>query len=119
MTKIAMCRTCPDTPLISTFHWPGAEFYCLDCGAHLGWLEPCGAAETPELLARLRALEAEWKENAGPKLLTQGAWLRGCPRCDAERDYNHAGHATVEEHAAHEAAVAWIAKRRSEGAART
>lgn len=55
---VAMCPICPDEVLVATFRWPKAEFYCLACGSHLGWLDPRAAPETPELVARIAAAEA-------------------------------------------------------------
>lgn len=62
----ACCPRCPDlTPLISTCVFRGAEFYCLECGAHVGFLSPKPGEPTPELRARHEQLQAEWDEHAG------------------------------------------------------
>lgn len=61
----ACCPRCPDlTPLISTCVFRGAEFYCLECGARVGFLSPKPGEPTPELRARYEALQAEWDEHA-------------------------------------------------------
>lgn len=106
---MGMCPRC-DTPVISTMAWRSYEFYCLECGAHLGFLSPRAAESTPELIARYDALKAEWDEHAGGKLITQGGWLQECSVC-APRGETHEAHATAEEIAAHEEALAWLRER--------
>lgn len=109
---VACCPRCAgDVPLISTFAFYKAEFYCLDCGGRFGFLSP-NRPEHPgaELDARLAAYEAEWEEHAGRKLL--GAfWLTDCERCDGLGEY-HPAHATALELAAHATAEAWLIERR-------
>lgn len=106
-----MCRSssCRDVPLVATLAFRKYEFYCLDCGSHLGFMEPDAADETPELVAEMDARKAEWDENAGPKLLTPNAWRESCEQCRLG-DYaaTHVSHATDEEKAADVAAREWI-----------
>lgn len=92
---VAMCPHC-DEPLVSTMAWDRAEFYCLSCGAHLGFLEPVGKPETPELLARTEALRLEFRE------LSAGALIPEHQR----------GWAKPEALAAHEEAIARLEARR-------
>lgn len=106
-----MCPTC-DVPLVATLAFRKFEFYCLDCGRHLGFLDPDGREETPELVADMDARKAEWDEHAGLKLLTANAWRGSCERCTIG-DYTatHASHATSEEVLADAAAREWISGR--------
>jgi hypothetical protein len=70
---IACCPRCVEpTPLIGTIAFYRAEFYCLDCGGHFGFLSPRTGEPTPELEARLASYEAEWDEHAGAKLSPEG-----------------------------------------------
>lgn len=108
MTQIAMCRC--GVPLVATFAFARYEFYCLDCGDHLGWLEPGAADETPELVADMDARKAEWVENAGRKLLVHGAWNGDCDRCRLGGE-SHVQHATDAEREADAAAREWIRSR--------
>ena|SRR5438105_3982592 len=103
---------CPrdGAPLIPTMVFRGAEFYCLDCGARLGYLSPTPAEATPELEARYDALKAEWDEHAGQKLLTDGAWLDACEKCRPGGE-PHSAHATSDERAAHDNAIRWLRDR--------
>lgn len=48
---MAGCTTCHE-PLISTFEFRGAEFYCQVCGAKFGWLSPARLEWTEERQAR-------------------------------------------------------------------
>lgn len=104
--------TCPrdGAPLIATLVFRKAEFYCLECGARLGFLSPRAAEPTPELNARYEALQAEWDEHAGSKLNVGQWWLERCEQCKPGGEY-HAEHATDEERAAHEAALTWLRER--------
>jgi predicted RNA-binding Zn-ribbon protein involved in translation (DUF1610 family) len=60
--KIAGCTSCK-APLIATMKYPGAEFYCIECGKHLSYVSPTPLEPTEENAARLLVLEAEWKEH--------------------------------------------------------
>lgn len=66
----APMATCPrdDEPLMSTFEFPGAEFYCQVCRGTYGFLDPKPAETTPELQARHDELrvsyDVERKERA-------------------------------------------------------
>jgi hypothetical protein len=57
----ACCPHCGD-PLISTFRFPGAEFYCVACEATFGFLAPVGKPPTPDLEARYEELQAAFRE---------------------------------------------------------
>lgn len=112
---MACCPRCHradevDVPLICTLAFSGAEFYCLECGGRFGWLDPIGRKPTEEITAHQERLQAEWDEHAGKKLLTRGAWHQDCEKCKPGGE-THLEHATDEEKAAHEEAMAWLAER--------
>lgn len=104
--KMAMCPSC-STPLVSSMAFAGYEFVCLGCGSRFGWLEPHAVEETPALAERCAALQAEWDEHAGGKLLVVGGWREDCAKC-LERGEPHDAHATAEEIRRHEEALAWL-----------
>lgn len=55
---MACCPRCPGTvPLVSTCVFPGAEFYCAECGAKVGFLSPRPAEATDELKAEQGRLQ--------------------------------------------------------------
>lgn len=56
---MATCSGCA-APLISTTLWAYYEFVCIECGRHLGFVEPEPAMETAELRTRYEALLEEW-----------------------------------------------------------
>lgn len=56
---MATCTGCGE-PLILTLHWHGAEFVCICCGRHLGFVDPVPVEATPEVKARQEELQAEW-----------------------------------------------------------
>jgi len=57
-----MVACCPKDrePLVCTFERDGAEFHCVICRGWYGWLAPLARPETPELLARLDELTAQY-----------------------------------------------------------
>lgn len=57
---VATCRR-DDEPLVATFEFPGAEFYCVVCGALYGFLGPKPAEDTPQLAARLAELQQQYE----------------------------------------------------------
>jgi ribosomal protein S27AE len=91
--KVALCPRCGDV-LVSTMAWRRKEFVCLSCGSLWEWLQPRAGDETPDHLARIEETKAEWK------ILSEG--LLSEP---------HLRHASAEEIAAHETAVARIGER--------
>lgn len=107
--RMAVCPR-DGAPLISTILFPKAEFYCLECGARLGWLDPAAAKPTSELDARYEALKAEWDEHAAPRLRVLRVWFRDCEECMKHGPY-HEAHATEAEREAHDAAMAWLRER--------
>lgn len=110
MSRVAMCREC-DEPLVCTFAFTAKEFVCVKCGRLYDWLEPDAADETPELLARVAEVKAEWQP-IGEALIGNGVKLRDCEMC-SNGGGQHRDHATTEELVAHDEALAWLVNRRS------
>lgn len=107
---IAMCPRCV-VPLVMTMGWSHAEFYCLNCGAHLGFLSPVPADETPRLLEQMHATGAEFERLGGKDLITAGGYRTGCSQCIIALGESHDRHATDDERARHEAALTALDKR--------
>lgn len=107
---LATCGYC-GAPLIATFHWRGKEWVCIECGRLYEFFGTASKRTTDKLWARYEALLAEWRENAGPKLLTPGARHEGCEKCWGHDSEDHDRHATDGERAAHEEATAWLKAR--------
>jgi hypothetical protein len=107
--QMACCTRCEE-PLISTMAFSRYEFYCLCCGNLLGFVEPDGKDETPEILARYEGLKAEWDEHAAG-IMPEGRFgLADCEKCSPGA-YDHRDHATGEEIAADVAAREWLKAR--------
>jgi hypothetical protein len=111
MTRVATCPSCGDV-LVMTFAFRGSEFVCLGCGALLGFVDPRGVDETPELLERIEARKAEWRE-VSEGLISGGVMLRACANAggDCARGRPHILHAPPLELAAHDAAKARVGER--------
>lgn len=103
----ALCPAC-HVPLICTFAFPRFEFYCLDCGRHLDWLEP-EPGNAVEHEADYQARLAEWMQHAGAALITPQSKLVGCERCSAGGW--HAEHVTAAEILADQNARRWLITR--------
>lgn len=79
---IACCPSC-EAPLIGTTLFPGAEFYCLDCGQGCSFVAPHeGDPDDPELSAKLERYEGEWNEHVttdsrGNLTDESREWLKG------------------------------------------
>ena len=108
-TPFALCPNCR-APLISTLDFPGAEFYCLECGHKCGFMSPVAGAPTPELNARYIKLKREWDEHAANKLLFHSGWLSNCEKCEPHQE-PHRDHATPDDWAAHQDAWEWLKAR--------
>lgn len=90
----------------------GAEYYCLECGGNWGMMEVSLEPLTPELSARRETLRHEWDTHVGMKVITPRSWRLDCTECaDLSPTNTHAAHATDDEIAAHEAAIAWLDQR--------
>ena len=99
--KIAVCNC--GSPLISTFAFSGAEYYCLDCGRKYGMLGVDRVAATPEIKQELDDNEKTFSE-IREGLLSGGAMLKDCNTC-SQTGQSHLHHATPKEVKAHEAAL--------------
>lgn len=115
MPQVPPMATCPrdGTPLIMTAAFRGAEFYCLACGAKLGFMDPRPVPQTDELNELYDRLEAEWDEHVKGKLIViNGLRTEGCEQCAAhDWDNTHDKHASAEEWAEHERALEWLRRR--------
>lgn len=110
MSRIAMCQC--GSPLVMTFVFSGREFYCLDCGRTYDFLGPDAAEETPELLARMEAAQAEALPLLAA-LVVRGSRLAACELCQSGSGDHHA-HATEAEWEADRAARVALAERASQ-----
>jgi hypothetical protein len=101
-------------PLIATLAFPKKEFICICCGRLYEFMfqnGPAAADPTPELDARYAELKAEWDEHVGGKLIPPRSWrLDTCDKCHSGGEY-HREHATEQELAEHEEALAWLRER--------
>jgi hypothetical protein len=115
ITSFSVCG-CGE-PLIPTFHWRGKELLCLECGGLYGMFDAPSRDATPRLRKRYRSLSAEWAQ-IGPKLLTRSASHVGCPKCESGKEGYHIDHATDQERADHESAMAVLLDRIEAGKTR-
>lgn len=74
------------TPLIATIAFPKAEFYCLECGGHFGFLDPVPLEPTPEINKQMEALQAEWDEHVAGKIIVGDRIHYSKPDRQAEHD---------------------------------
>lgn len=63
--RMACCPNCQE-PMVSTMKYRGAEFVCQMCGLLCGWLDPIPKANTPELEARQKELQALFDSGKEP-----------------------------------------------------
>ena len=101
--EIILCREC-QIPLIWTFFFAYAEYYCLNCGDHEGMM---GAGDrvkaTPELKRQLRRLTKLWKAIAH-RMNPLSSYTRGdCKKCSVECD--HRLHLSRKEKLEHKAVM--------------
>lgn len=106
MSKIAICNC--GSPLISTFMFSGAEYFCMECGSSYGMFDTDRVDSNPELEKRHKRLEAKW-EKISKHLLTGGVMFRSCDTCTEKREA-HINHATEEELKLHKAALKKVEK---------
>lgn len=107
---IAMCPRCV-VPVVMTMAFSHAEFYCLDCGAHLGFLSPVAADVTDRLLEQLAARKAEFEQLGGADLIAPFSYHRDCASCSIATRESHDMHGTDEERARHDAALIALERR--------
>jgi hypothetical protein len=65
---VATCPSCSE-PLIMTLKFRGKEFICVACRRLWGFVEPTPAESTPELLARLEELRAQWRAEQSSEVI--------------------------------------------------
>lgn len=63
--KIRVCHCNNDVPLIWTFKFVGAEYWCPNCGANYGML---GAGVETELTVKLKKSAKMWRKKVIPYL---------------------------------------------------
>lgn len=107
--KIAGCPRC-EAPIVSTFAFRGAEWYCLDCGKTVAWFSEISLPNTKRNRERLAKREAEFDPIAHA-LLVPFSKLRDCDRCQANFDDDHCLHVNEAEIEADKQAREWIANR--------
>lgn len=99
-----MCRSCKEEPLVLTLAFRGKEFICLGCGTLYEFFGPRGEQDTPELTEKMDLRKQQWIEiTAGH--IPHGSSFRDCEKCTFG-EYDHLGHATPQQLADHEAALA-------------
>lgn len=98
---------CCGTPLVTTFVFSGAEYYCVRCGSTYGMFDVPRKIETP-------ALREEWGRNRAAfdsvanRVIPQNSLRLDCEKCAAPNRPNgyHHEHATSEQAAASDEAYA-------------
>ncbi len=104
--KIAVCYC--GNPLIYTFAFSGAEYYCLDCGNTFGMFDTDRKTATSELIKKLKADTRKFK-TVNKHLLSGGAMIRDCEICSRESE-PHIYHCSEEEKKNHQKAMAKLKK---------
>lgn len=92
--EINVCPYCGE-PMISTFAFRGAEFYCLMCGNTLGMFS-CSSVEWDEQLNEKRKLYERVFKTIYKDLIPSGAYLLKCPKCK-DMNETHRQHASEKE----------------------
>ena len=110
----AGCPSCK-APLICTMVFSKAEFYCLECGRTCGFFDPY-RLDPDENEERMAALQAEWDEHVGGKIMPRGTfWQNDCEQCGGDGkprpDGGHLEHVTEAEVEADKEARAWLTER--------
>ena len=92
--EIKVCHNC-DFPLLWTFLYNGAEYYCLRCGGSTGML---GGGKNVEETKELRAKYVVAKkvfEALRPFLIGDGCYTKNnCKKCKNGKDKYHTKHLT-------------------------
>ena len=96
---------CCGQPLIFTFMFSGAEYFCMSCKSKYGMLGvPDRVEATEELHKKSRELDDEFSAIA-KDCVPVGCKINGCPECDkAGSGVYHTHHMTDEQHEASRAA---------------
>ena len=94
--EIAACPECSN-PLISTFAFAGAEWFCWECRWRGGVFYEKTINRTPELEKKLRGDKKKFDE-VRHDLWLGGERVRGCEKCESGNE-RHLHHLTDEEKA--------------------
>lgn len=87
--RIAVCKC--ENPMVFTFAFLGAEYYCLDCGRTSGFFTDRVEA-TPELIKKLKSDTQKFKRIMKDHI-PYGCWFTDCKLCEKHKEY-HYHHAT-------------------------
>lgn len=110
---ISVCPDClrskgKSIPLIWTFAFNGAEYFCIECGGAFGCFEAASIEGTPGL----ERLAKEYEDHHKPKLSAvtwRVCWLKRCKKCKGGTPGNyHAKHLTKKEQKQLEEAQLWL-----------
>ena len=87
--EITICSNC-ETPLIFTFCFAGAEYYCMGCGNTSGMLGGGDRVKlTPELRAKAKVVNDLWKAIYKSLLPRSSFGKRNCKKCTGTNHYDH------------------------------
>jgi len=108
MSKQIRCCTCGN-PLISTFIYSGAEYYCIDCGSSYGFFDGYKDVDETQELNKRGEENLKWFLDIRKDLIGGGMKIRGCKKCD-EGGY-HLHHASDDEIKKHKEAEKKLSER--------
>ena len=87
--EITVCSDC-ETPLVFTFCFAGAEYYCLNCGNATGMMGGGDRVKsTPELRAKAKVVKDLWKAIYKSFLPRSSYRKRNCKKCTGTNHYDH------------------------------
>ena len=89
---------CCDTPMVWTFAFPGAEWFCRICKGVLPMFNAERVKATPEL-EEAKAANAMWFSEVSKDWIPETAFFSDCHKCEKDHEH-HIDHATDEEKAA-------------------
>ena len=92
--QIVVCGRCEE-PLVWTFMFDGAEYYCPCCGLTAGAFggETEEVDETPELKRREKIISDYFKK-LRDDIIPARCQYKNCKKCDADRNSYHIDHAS-------------------------
>ena len=98
---------CCGTPLVATFVFSGAEYYCVRCGSTYGMFDVPRKIETPALREERERNSAAF-DSVAKGAIPRNSLRRDCEKCNTpgKHDGYHHQHATSEQAAASEEAYA-------------
>lgn len=104
-TEIVVCNT-HETPLIWTFKFPYAEYYCMSGGHAGGALGTGKAVPTTLELLELKIAERKLWDEISPDIALGKFWRKDCDKCSTDGDNYHLKHMTDEQKEASAKALA-------------